>query len=53
MTDVTGRTVRNIVTTAQAGVHQMEVNLEDLSKGMYLIELRSNAGTEIQKLNVE
>jgi hypothetical protein len=53
MTDVTGRTVRNIITSAQAGVHQMDVNLSDLAKGMYLIELRSNSGMEIQKLIVE
>jgi hypothetical protein len=53
MTDVTGRTVRNITTTAQAGVHQMDVNLEDLAKGMYMIQLRSGSGMEIQKLIVE
>jgi hypothetical protein len=53
LTDVTGRTVRNLITTAQAGVHQLDVNLEDLAKGMYLIELRSNSATEIQKLIVE
>jgi len=53
MTDVTGRTVRSMVTTAQAGVHQTDINLNDLAKGMYLIELRSNSGTEVQKLIVE
>ncbi|MBL7929344.1 MAG: T9SS type A sorting domain-containing protein, partial [Bacteroidia bacterium] len=53
MRDVMGRTVRSMVTTAQAGVHQMDVNLNDLAKGMYLIELRSNSGTEVQKLIVE
>jgi hypothetical protein len=53
LSDVTGRTVRNISTTAQAGVHQLDVNLEDLAKGMYMIQLRSGSGMEIQKLMVE
>jgi hypothetical protein len=53
MTDVTGRTVRNIITSAQAGVHQMDVNLSDLAKGMYLIELVSGSGVQKARLVIE
>jgi hypothetical protein len=53
LTDVSGRVVRSIVTTAEAGAHQVIIDLSDIAKGMYMVELRSDAGTEIQKLMVE
>jgi hypothetical protein len=53
LTDVSGRIVRSMVTDAQAGAHQVIIDLSDIAKGMYMVELRSDTGTEIQKLVVE
>jgi hypothetical protein len=53
LTDVSGRVVRSMVTSAQAGAHQVIIDLSDIAKGMYMVELRCDTGTEMQKLVVE
>jgi hypothetical protein len=53
LTDVSGRIVRSMVTDAQAGAHQVIIDLSDIAKGMYLIELKSDAGNEMQRFVVE
>jgi hypothetical protein len=53
LTDVSGRIVRSMVTDAQAGAHQVIIDLSDIAKGMYMVELRCDTGTEMQKLVVE
>jgi hypothetical protein len=51
--DVTGRIIRCLMTEAESGVHQLQINLSDMARGMYLIEVRLPQGSQRQKLLLE
>lgn len=53
LTDLQGRNIRNLIFDAEEGVNSITINTSDLSKGIYMVELKSEGRTEVIRLVVE
>ncbi len=53
ITDLSGKTLYVKTSSIGAGQHRVELPLNGLSKGMYLVELTTNTSTSVNKLSVK